>query len=149
MALMRLGRRDPFEEFKLISDSLFDSIAKDFSNHQKGFPRYDQYNLENGSVVLEFPLAGYKVGELSVSAEGSQLVVSAEKSEQRTDAVRTVSGRSTQSFKKTFTADKNLDLENLEVVFEDGLLTIEIPSRQIEKPKAKFFEIKNSKLLKQ
>lgn len=141
MSLMKW--RDPFEEFRLLSDSLFDGIFNDFGNVQKqGYPKYDQYNRNDGSVVLEFPLAGYKPSELNVSVLGRKLVVAAERSQTRQDGERAVAGRSTQSFEKSFTADRNLDLENVKASFENGLLVVEIPAKSgVETQKAKKVDI--------
>lgn len=148
-------RRDPFEVFRLVSDSVFDDVfGKEWWDspspfvRSKGYPIYDQWTKEDNSVVLEFPLAGYKASDLSVEVDGTNLVVSAQKPEKRQDGSQTVSGRSSQSFSKSFSAVKGLDLENLKASFEDGLLIVEIPPKKIDKPPIKKIEISTKKLLK-
>lgn len=140
---------DPFSEFRVISDGLFKDLFKEVSwnNINKGYPKYDQYNREDGSVVLEFNLAGYKPSELSVTVEDNSLTVRAQRNEEKDE--RVLKSRTLQSFQKSFTADKNLDLENLKASYEDGLLVVEIPSKEVAKPKVKQIEIATpSKLLK-
>lgn len=152
--MMALYRRDPFDVFRLFSDSLFEDVfGKEWYDsssiiRSKGYPIYDQWTKEDGTVILEFPLAGFKSSDLSVEVDGNNLVISAQKAEKRQDGVQTVSGRSSQSFSKSFSAVKGLDLENIRASFEDGLLVVEIPPKKVEKPPIKKIEISTNKMLK-
>ena len=137
---------NPFDRFSLISDSIFDQVFKDFNPERSlGYPRYDQYEKESGEIILEISLAGYRSTDLSIEVEGNKLTIKAEHSQKRQDAKCTVSGRSCQSFEKHFTAGKTLDLENIKALFEDGLLTIIIPPKKVEKIPTKKIEIQTLK----
>lgn len=140
MSLMRY--RDPFEEFRVLSDTIFNDFFKTVSweNVGKGFPTYDQYENEDGSVVLEFPLAGYKASELSVNVEGQRLSIIGQKSNGETDSKKT-HRIPRKSFERILAVDRTLDLESLKASFEDGLLKVVIPIRESEKPKLKKIEI--------
>ena len=131
---------DPFESLRIMSDVFFDNMSK--NNTQTGYPKYDQYNRNDGSVVLEFSLAGYIPEHLSVIVDGAKLIVSSQKSEIRKDGERAVSWRSSQSFERVFTAHENLDLDKTKAAYQHGLLILEIPSRQKENAeRAKKIEI--------
>lgn len=154
--MMSLSRyRNLFDEFRLLDDLFFEPLFGSTANintipQSKGFPKYDQYNKDDGSVVLEFALAGYKASELSVSVDGLSLIVSAVKAQNQQDGEQKIQGRSSKSFERVFTAGENLNLENIKASYEDGLLTIEIPPKMEEanKSKIKKIDIVTAKALK-
>lgn len=148
--------RDPFFMFP---ESIFDEVFKVFSNRPGGFPVYDQFE-EDDKIVLEFALAGYSADQLSVTAEGSKLTISA-------SAAQDSGGNSgccgngkgngpnhkrcknpqyrgrriaARAFTTSFTTN-GLSLEDVEVSFVDGILRVEVPRIVPAKPEVKKFDI--------
>lgn len=140
---------DPFEEFRLISDNIFRDAFKGLSTIEMGksFPIYDQVSQEDGSVVLEFPLAGYKQEELDITVEGNKLIISGNKDGSSDNIKGRVAKR---SFQKVFTAAEDLNLDVVEAHYENGLLQVKIPSKEQPKIVQKKIAIKglNQKELK-
>lgn len=140
-----LIKYDPFRDLRLISDTLINEIFKDPCNINvgKGFPIYDQTIQEDGSVVLEFPLAGYKKDELSIKIEDNQLQISAtKKADIDTTGKYPIKNIARRSFSKTLIAADDLDLDAITASFEDGLLQIKIPSRHRKPPEVRTIAIK-------
>ena len=101
----------------------------------QGYPVADIYREEDGNTVMEFALAGFSRAELAVEIkpEKNSITVSAntdgltEKERQRRVARR--------NFSKTYVNyDNNLDLSSCTATFENGLLTVTVPSRPEIKP---------------
>ena len=129
----------------LLGHSVFDSFFNDFfgeeqitnylSQSTKGYPVADIYTGNDGSTVMEFALAGFSRSELTVDVqhESRSITVSAQSS----DDVATQNPRriARRSFTKTFVNyDDNLDLTLAEAKFENGLLTVTVPTRPEVQP---------------
>jgi len=126
-----LGRR--------VFDDIFDGFFADLPRHiqqsTQGYPVVDIYVTEDGSTVMEFALAGFSKDELDVDVrpDKSSITVSAEAgTRSESTANRRIAKR---SFNKTYVNyDNNLDLTNIAANFENGLLTITVPTRPEIKP---------------
>lgn len=91
-----------------------------------GFPKWESYSDEDGSVHLVMALAGYKKEQLSVVVNGKTLTVSATKDEEDdNNGFNRVIAR--RAFTKDFTVGENLSLENCTVEYKDGLLHVVLP----------------------
>ena len=94
----------------------------------QGYPVADIYKNDDGSTTLEFALAGFNKNELfvEVKPEERTITVSAN-SNNANENQRRIARR---SFKKTYVNyDNNLDLSKVEANYENGLLTINLPTR--------------------
>ena len=94
----------------------------------QGYPVADIYKNDDGSTTLEFALAGFDKNELSVEVKPEErtITVSAQ-SDSNTQAQRRIARR---SFKKTYVNyDNNLDLTSARADYQNGLLTISLPTR--------------------
>ena len=101
----------------------------------QGYPVCDIYRSEDGSTVLEFALAGFKKDDLTIEVkpEKRSITVSAS-SEDKGETARRIAK---PSFTKTYVNyDADLDLTATEAKFENGLLTITVPTRPEVKPLA-------------
>ena len=119
----------------LLGRSVFDDIFNSMldmptliNKTTQGYPVADIYKNDDGSTIMEFALAGFNRDELSVEV----------KPEERTITVSAASDSSAQvqrriarrSFKKTYVNyDNNLDLTAAKADYENGLLTINLPTR--------------------
>ena len=99
----------------------------------KGYPVADIYRDDDGSTILEFALAGFKKKELSIDIQPDKRSITItgqvdEKNPKRQRIAR-------RNFTKTFVNyDDNLDLSQAQAHFENGLLTVRVPTRPEVKP---------------
>ena len=119
----------------LLGRSVFDDIFNSMldmptliNRTTQGYPVADIYKNDDGSTTLEFALAGFSKNELfvEVKPEERTITVSAD-SNGTNENQRRIARR---SFKKTYVNyDNNLDLSKVEANYENGLLTINLPTR--------------------
>ena len=119
----------------LLGRSVFDDIFNSMldmptliNRTTQGYPVADIYKNDDGSTTLEFALAGFDKNELfvEVKPEERTITVSAD-SNGANENQRRIARR---SFKKTYVNyDNNLDLSKVEANYENGLLTINLPTR--------------------
>jgi HSP20 family molecular chaperone IbpA len=122
---------------RTVFDDVFDSFFMDFPQHLKrttsGYPVADIYQNESGNTILEFALAGFSKEDLSIEVkpEKRSITVSASSDDTGVDNRRIAK----RSFQKTYVNyDDNLDLSSVEASYENGLLTVIVPTRPEVKP---------------
>ena len=92
--------------------------------HTSNYPPFNLIQINNVESRLEVALAGFKKDEVKVYTEFGKLHVEGIKEEKETDAEYTHRGLAQRSFKRTWTLSE--DCEVRQVVFEDGLLSVEL-----------------------
>lgn len=122
---------------RTVFDDVFDNFFNDFPSHLRrstqGYPVADIYRDGEGNTVMEFALAGFTKDDLTIEVkpEKRSITVSAS-SELDADDDRRIARR---SFQKTYVNyDDNLNLTLAEASFENGLLSVTVPSRAETKP---------------
>ncbi len=88
------------------------------------YPPYNLVQLNNHESKLEIALAGFKKDEVKVYTEFGKLYVEGIKEKSENDAEYTHRGLAQRSFKRAWALSE--DCEVRQVVFEDGLLTVEL-----------------------
>ena len=88
------------------------------------YPPYNLVQLNNHESKLEIALAGFKKDEVKVYTEFGKLYVEGIKEKSEVDAEYTHRGLAQRSFKRAWALSE--DCEVRQVVFEDGLLTVEL-----------------------
>ena len=104
-------------------DEYFDRL---FNLHEttSNYPPYNLVQVSNVESRLEIALAGFKKSEVNVFTEYGKLFVEGQKEDKETESQYVHKGLAQRSFKRAWTiAD---DTEVKDVVFEDGLLSIEL-----------------------
>jgi HSP20 family molecular chaperone IbpA len=104
-------------------DEYFDRL---FNLHEttSNYPPYNLVQVSNVESRLEIALAGFKKTEVNVFTEYGKLFVEGQKEDKETESQYVHKGLAQRSFKRAWTiAD---DTEVKDVVFEDGLLSIEL-----------------------
>ena len=88
------------------------------------YPPYNIVQVNNVESRLEIALAGFKKDEVKVYTEFGKLYVEGIKEKSEVDAEYTHMGLAQRSFTRAWTLSE--DCEVRQVVFEDGLLTVEL-----------------------
>ena len=91
---------------------------------QSKYPPYNLVQLNNNESKLEVALAGFKKDEVKVYTEFGKLHVEGIKEDKETDAEYRHRGLAQRSFKRSWTLSE--DCEVRQVVFADGLLSVEL-----------------------
>ena len=91
---------------------------------QSNYPPNNLVQLSNHESRLEVALAGFKKEEVKVFTEFGKLHVEGIKEDKKTDEEYRHRGLAQRSFKRAWQLSE--DCEVRQVVFEDGLLTVEL-----------------------
>ena len=91
---------------------------------KENYPPYNLIQLNNHESKLEIALAGFKKDDLKVFTEFGKLHVEGIKEDKETDAKYQHRGLAQRSFKRSWTLSE--DCEVRQVVFADGLLSVEL-----------------------
>jgi HSP20 family molecular chaperone IbpA len=118
-------------------DTLMNKISKNtigwdeyldrfFNLHEttSNYPPYNLIELSNVQSRLEIALAGFKKSEVFVYTEYGKLFVEGQKEDKETDTVYTHKGLAQRSFTRSWTLSDDVEIKS--VVFENGLLTIDL-----------------------
>lgn len=90
---------------------------------------------ESGTMVIELALAGYSVGDISITAEDSSIIVEG-KAQVKADGYTIIYQDIKQSaFKQRIPISSKFDLTKIEPRFVNGILSIKIPVSEERKPK--------------
>jgi HSP20 family molecular chaperone IbpA len=125
--MVKLLTRRPFDfdfvPYKTIDD-LFNSLFYSIPKTSKP-PR--SMSVKDGKLVIQYALAGFKEEDISVSVNKNILIISASN-----EGSVGVDQKFTCTFREEFVAGENIDLQSGKVDFTNGLLTIELVSKDEE-----------------
>jgi HSP20 family protein len=139
--------RKPFERsLNSFVDDLFTEFPVLFKNdvqpQVRGFAPVNITETDKG-YALEVVAPGFDKSDFKVNLDQQVLTVSAEKKEE--------SGKATgkeirkeyhyRSFKRSFTIDENIDAAGIEAQYVNGVLTLNLPKKEIVKETAKEINI--------
>ena len=140
------------DEFLTPFDAIFDQLMnKQFPNFQnevgvsfnKGaYPKVNVYEYDDKvGIVAEIP--GLDKKDLSVEVEEGTLTISGKKHGIWEEDGAKVLRRELKgsSFKRSFTLGDSLDGNNINAEFKNGVLSIDVPKIEPEKPERKFVKI--------
>ena len=136
----------PFDKmFDSMVESQFPDIVKSVGvkpYQGSAYPKVNVYEYdEKVGIVAEIP--GLEKKDLTVEVEDGTLTISGVKHHIKEDEGAKVIRRELKasSFKRNFEIGENLDGENIKAVFKNGILNIDIPKLEPEKPKKQFVKI--------
>ena len=89
---------------------------------ETNYPPYNLVKEDSVTFKLEIALAGFKKNEITVTTESGKLFV--EGQTEKKDAEYIHQGLAKRAFTRSWTLSDDVEVRN--VVFEDGLLTIEL-----------------------
>jgi HSP20 family protein len=148
---MQLTKWDPFREM----DDVFDRYAKALTNWQRSrgnqevmatgdwTPRVDIAETEKEfSIKVEIP--GISREDVKITAENGVLTIKGERKQEKEEKGKKFHRieRSYGCFTRSFTLPENVDETKIEATFKDGMLKIQIPKTDEDKPKAIDIKIK-------
>ena len=104
-------------------DEYFDRL---FTLHETttNYPPYNLIQVSNVESRLELALAGFRKKEVNVYTQDGKLFVEGQKEDKETDTTYVHRGVAQRSFTRSWTLSDETEVRS--VVFEDGLLTIEL-----------------------
>ena len=142
--------RDEFlTPFDRVFDQLFETNFPEFVRsvgvkpyQGSAYPKVNVYEYD-GKVGIVAEIPGLDKKDLTVEVEDGTLTISGVKHHIKEDEGAKVLRRELKasSFKRNFEIGENLDGENIKAVFKNGILNIDIPKIEPEKPKKQFVKI--------
>lgn len=135
---MALVRWDPFAELDSLHSQVNSLFNDAFGAHKTGLalPTTDVYS-DDKSLVIEAHLPSFKEDEISVEQHHGELAIKAEHQEKQEDKDKKkyLVRESVNKYYRRFTLPKNADAESVTAKFEDGVLKVEIPFKELPAPK--------------
>jgi len=135
---MTLVKYNPRNSMRLYDD--FDRILDSFFNTSSSprvrMPSVDIRNSESG-YTLEAELPGLTEKDVDVQVEENLLTISSKQSEEKEEKKERyiMKERSDMEFRRSFVLPKDADNQNIEALFKNGLLTLNIPKLPETKPR--------------
>jgi HSP20 family protein len=141
--------RKPFEgTFNTLVDDLFTELPALFKSEfnnvgQKGFVPVNVKETEK-SYQLEVVAPGFEKTDFTVNLDQNLLTISAEKKDEVKEENQKQIRReySYRSFKRSFTLDEKIDATNIEASYINGVLTLNLPKKEVVKASATEIVIK-------
>lgn len=139
---MFLTRFDPFKELEALNKKFYY-----VDDERGGIANFSPLvNTREGEYAyhLEMDLPGVKKEEISIDIKNSTLTISGERKTK--DEIKKESYYKVEStfgsYSRSFTLPKNVDLENIEARYQDGVLEIIIPKIKQQSEDGKKIEIR-------
>ncbi len=137
----------PFKEMQKMIDRIFDEFPYEWpsiSSKMEGFmPAIDVFENDKG-YELEVELPGMKRDEIEISLNDHVLTIKGEKKDEHVEEKKgsKILERTYGAFERSFTIPEDVDSENINAKYEDGVLKLTIPKRPESKSKKVKIEVK-------
>lgn len=132
----------------------FDGLMKDFFNEFPStiskslredvfqFPPVNIQEKEN-SYAVSLSAPGFSKEDFSISLENNLLTISAELKTESAETTDKVIRKefSVKSFKRSFTIDEKINGEQIAAAYENGILTVTLPKKEVAKPAVKSISV--------
>jgi HSP20 family protein len=132
----------------------FDGLMKDLFNEfpsnlgkavREDVLQFPPVNIleKTDSYQLEIAAPGFQKMDFNVKLEENLLTISTEKKEEKTETADKQIRKefSYKAFKRSFTIDEKIDGEKINAKYENGILKVELPKKEITKAVAKEINI--------
>lgn len=118
--------------------SMFDDVFTSNVGGSASFVPAVNVAEKEKAYTIEVSAAGFKKEDFKVVAEEGTLKISAEHKEEATQEEKAYSRREFRygSFSRSFTLPENVKTEDIHAQYENGILSIEIPKKEIEQKRA-------------
>lgn len=130
---MRTWFTDLFDHGPLFNDEFF---------RNKHFPAVN-IREEDNRFDIEVAAPGLKKEDFKIEVDRGLLTISAEHKETKEEKEDAYTRRefSFNSFKRTFTLPENVDLDQIDATYTDGVLTLAVKKQKIEAPLKKTIKV--------
>lgn len=127
-------------------DSFLDNLLNDLpvsNNSSMNFPAVNICETKD-NYELEFNVPGRKKEDFKITVDKNILSVSFEKSQENKEENKQFIKRefSTQSFKRSFTLDEKINVEDIHAKYENGILYLTLPKKEELKVMPKEISVK-------
>ncbi len=110
---------------------------------KSAFPKVNVLSYDD-KIEIEAEIAGYNKDDVSVEVENEVLSIvgkASQLNEQTDKSVYLLRELKRSSFSRSFKLDDQLDSDNIEATFKDGLLTLVIPRKKPVEPETKIRKV--------
>ena len=117
----------PYRRSTVGFDRLFDMLENSSASQtQENYPPFDLIKLGDNEYRIELAVAGFKPGEIDITAQQNVLLVSGKKSEESENRGQdyVYRGIATRSFERRFALADHIQVRGADL--KDGLLSIEL-----------------------
>jgi HSP20 family protein len=135
MTLVKINNR-PVRTFDNIFDELFNGAPAQWNGNQKSTVPVNIHEAKDG-YHLEFLAAGRNKEDFKVELEKGLLTVSFEAKEPAQPEAAETEYKTVRrefnvsSFKRSFTVDEKVDQDNIQAKYENGVLKIYLPKKEV------------------
>ena len=114
------------------------TVAKTFREDVLNFPPVNIVE-KTASYQVELSAPGFEKADFAIKLDGNVLNISTEKKEETKEENDKVIRKefTYKGFKRSFTIDEKIDAENIAAKYENGILKLELPKKEILKAGAK------------
>jgi HSP20 family protein len=148
MTLVKFYNKPVQKSFNSFIDDFFatvPSILSDGSSASDNIGSFTPVNVKEteNEYVLEVIAPGFQKEDFQVNLDNNTLTISAEQKENTENKNEKFIRKEfkQQSFKRSFTVDKNVDAENIVAKYVNGVLTLNLAKKQVVKPSVKEISI--------
>ena len=132
---------DPFRNYTIGFDRIFDSLLEVSKLNTSNFPPYNIRKLKDGKYQVELALAGFTKKDIQVELKEGTLSISSKKIEDDTSEKNLIhKGISHRSFKRTFTLSDEMKVKGAKM--ENGMLFIALERIVPDHKKPQMIEVK-------
>jgi HSP20 family protein len=130
MTLVKLNNRSLPRSFDSVFNDLFNGIAGDWGNALQTVPV--NIHETKDAYHIELNAAGLNKEDFSINVDKDLLTISYEKKEEdRSDDYKTLRREfSYRSFKRTFTLQDDVNADNIQARYENGILKLYLPKTE-------------------
>src|SRR5258705_5889636 len=113
------------------------TFGRTFREDVFGFPPVNIVE-QAAAYHLECAAPGWQKEDFNIKLDGNLLTISAEKKEEVKDETAKVVRKEfgSRSFKRSFTLDEKIEAANISAKYENGVLKVEIPKKEVVRPVA-------------
>ena len=129
---------DPFRNYTIGFDKIFDSLLEVSKINTTNFPPYNIRKLGDGKYEIELALAGFTKDDIKVELKEGTLSVSAKKEEKDSDNL-VHQGIALRSVLRKFSLSEYMEIKDAD--FKDGILKIKCFENIPEEKKPKVIKI--------
>jgi len=130
---------DPFKNFSIGFDRMFDSLNEVSQINTSNFPPYNIRKIKDGKYQIEMALAGFSKKDINCELQDGVLTISAKKEDKDNDTL-IHQGIASRSVVRKFTLSEYIKVEGAD--FIDGVLKVKLFEELPEEKKVKTIKIK-------